>query len=116
MSGGHLCEAEAPTEATAETLLLPLQNEDIITEIWLLSKDKFDRAASTNTADVVSYVRPHNPLPPNKKPTLLGWFLFGGRGWIRTTEAESSRFTVCPLWPLGNSPKYLVGFFKQGLL
>ena len=26
------------------------------------------RAASTNTADVVGYVRPHNPLPPNKKP------------------------------------------------
>ena len=30
--------------------------------------------------------------------------LFGGRGWIRTTEAESSRFTVCPHWPLGNTP------------
>jgi hypothetical protein len=29
---------------------------------------------------------------------------YGGRGWIRTTEAISSRFTVCPLWPLGNSP------------
>ena len=29
--------------------------------------------------------------------------LFGGRGWIRTTEAESSRFTVCPHWPLGNT-------------
>ena len=29
---------------------------------------------------------------------------FGGRGWIRTTEAESSRFTVCPHWPLGNTP------------
>ena len=28
----------------------------------------------------------------------------GGRGWIRTTEAESSRFTVCPHWPLGNTP------------
>lgn len=27
----------------------------------------------------------------------------GGR-WIRTTEGEASRFTVCPLWPLGNSP------------
>ena len=27
----------------------------------------------------------------------------GGRGWIRTIEAESNRFTVCPLWPLGNS-------------
>ena len=30
--------------------------------------------------------------------------LFGGGRWIRTTEAISSRFTVCPLWPLGNSP------------
>ena len=29
---------------------------------------------------------------------------FYGRGWIRTTEAESSRFTVCPHWPLGNTP------------
>ena len=32
--------------------------------------------------------------------------LFGGSGWIRTTEATCNRFTVCPLWPLGNAPKY----------
>ena len=32
---------------------------------------------------------------------------FGGRGWIRTTEAESSRFTVCPHWPLGNTPIFI---------
>ena len=30
-------------------------------------------------------------------------FLSGGR-WIRTIEGIASRFTVCPLWPLGNSP------------
>ena len=29
---------------------------------------------------------------------------FNGRRWIRTTEASCSRFTVCPLWPLGNLP------------
>ena len=29
----------------------------------------------------------------------------GGGRWIRTIEAESNRFTVCPLWPLGNSSK-----------
>ena len=29
---------------------------------------------------------------------------FNGRRWIRTTEGSASRFTVCPLWPLGNSP------------
>ena len=27
----------------------------------------------------------------------------GGGGWIRTTEVVDNRFTVCPLWPLGNS-------------
>ena len=32
---------------------------------------------------------------------------FGGRGWIRTTEAESSRFTVCPHWPLGKAPIFI---------
>ena len=31
-------------------------------------------------------------------------FFLGGRWWIRTTEGEASRFTVCPLWPLGKSP------------
>ena len=30
----------------------------------------------------------------------------GGRGWIRTTEVSDDRFTVCSLWPLGNSPIY----------
>ena len=30
--------------------------------------------------------------------------LFGGSGWIRTTEVRDNRFTVCPLWPLGNAP------------
>ena len=33
-------------------------------------------------------------------------FDFGGGWWIRTTEGIASRFTVCPLWPLGKSPKY----------
>ncbi len=32
--------------------------------------------------------------------------LFGGSGWIRTTEVVDNRFTVCPLWPLGNAPIY----------
>ena len=34
-----------------------------------------------------------------------------GQRWIRTTEACCSRFTVCPLWPLGNLPIYLVDTF-----
>ena len=39
-----------------------------------------------------------------KKNDLLSQVVFfGGRRWIRTTEVTDNRFTVCPLWPLGNS-------------
>ena len=39
------------------------------------------------------------------KKHLLSQVLFsGGSGWIRTTEVTDNRFTVCPLWPLGNTP------------
>ena len=31
-------------------------------------------------------------------------YILNGQRWIRTTEASCSRFTVCPLWPLGNLP------------
>ena len=40
---------------------------------------------------------------PLKSSEINDFRLYGGRGWIRTTEATSNRFTVCPLWPLGNS-------------
>ena len=54
--------------------------------------------------ELLSY--PKKTKNPNPSPigNRFGFFLFGGRGWIRTTEAESSRFTVCPHWPLGNTP------------
>ncbi len=45
------------------------------------------------------------PSDKEKRPTEWLVSFLGGRGWIRTTEGEASRFTVCPLWPLGNSPK-----------
>ena len=37
---------------------------------------------------------------------IKAWLIpcFGGGGRIRTIEANRNRFTVCPLWPLGNSP------------
>ena len=37
-------------------------------------------------------------------PVDKSGFFVGGGGRIRTIEAIRSRFTVCPLWPLGNSP------------
>ena len=36
------------------------------------------------------------PIAPPRYIKLNGW------RWIRTTEISDSRFTVCPLWPLGN--------------
>jgi len=43
----------------------------------------------------------------NKKYSLTPLsYIFYGSGRIRTIEAESNRFTVCPLWPLGNTPIY----------
>ncbi len=39
----------------------------------------------------------------------------GGGRWIRTTEGIASRFTVCPLWPLGNSPVYTILELVDGL-
>ena len=42
-----------------------------------------------------------------KTPETIGLATVSGLGggwWIRTTEGEASRFTVCPLWPLGKSP------------
>ena len=46
-----------------------------------------------------------NPPFGSKKDTAKrDVFFVGGGGRIRTIEAKRSRFTVCPLWPLGNSP------------
>ena len=48
---------------------------------------------------------PFESTAVNKKDQAQSLILFvGGGRWIRTTEGIASRFTVCPLWPLGNSP------------
>ena len=46
-------------------------------------------------------------VPPQKRGQAFACPLFGGGRWIRTTEGIASRFTVCPLWPLGNSPIFI---------
>ena len=45
------------------------------------------------------------PSPKQKALAVASAFCFGGGWWIRTTEVSDNRFTVCPLWPLGKSPK-----------
>ena len=53
-----------------------------------------------------------HPFSPKQKAGPCPAFCFGGSGWIRTTEVSDNRFTVCPLWPLGNAPL----FFCAGTL
>ena len=48
-------------------------------------------------------------LPLSYTRILVSLYLVGGGWWIRTTESDANRFTVCPLWPLGNSPMYGAG-------
>ena len=43
-----------------------------------------------------------------KKALLTNAGLSAGWRWIRTTEISDSRFTVCPLWPLGNPSTFTV--------
>jgi hypothetical protein len=45
---------------------------------------------------------------PNSKP--------GGEGRIRTSEGIANRFTVCPLWPLGNLSDSKPSFFIECFL
>ena len=52
---------------------------------------------------VMSLIKTKNPNP-DPIGIKFGFLRFGGGRWIRTTESTANRFTVCPLWPLGNSP------------
>ena len=49
-------------------------------------------------------LRLHLPCKEKYRPSKRTIGIFGGGRWIRTIEGIASRFTVCPLWPLGNSP------------
>ena len=52
-----------------------------------------------------SSISPARRVDFTEKDLMLCIRSFSGGGrWIRTTEGSASRFTVCPLWPLGNSP------------
>ena len=51
-----------------------------------------------------------------KRDLLLVSLFFGGGRWIRTTEVTDNRFTVCPLWPLGNAPPYKIRSRNYGFV
>ncbi len=109
-------------ESTRPISLALLQNKNLSVlayaeAFWWARVDYASRAAKNSPlgcfcavfCDSAAAVRIHPCIPFSRqiKQKLrypLDTGVLGGRGWIRTTEAESSRFTVCPHWPLGNTP------------
>ena len=49
-------------------------------------------------------LRPSGYEPDELPDCSTPRYEINGWRWIRTTEAICSRFTVCPLWPLGKPP------------
>ena len=74
--------------------------------IWAYQKHKFLRVAGTGFEPVTFGLwarRASRLLHPAILYIVCRFLCFiTGWRWIRTTEAICSRFTVCPLWPLGN--------------
>ena len=66
--------------------------------------------SESSPASFRSHCSPHIFYTNKKTPTKSVYLLInGGSGWIRTIEVTDNRFTVCPLWPLGNAPIYGAG-------
>ena len=81
-------------EQTAEEWVRQMQARRKVPPAFLQPQNEISRIKTKNP----------NPLPIGIK---FGFLHCGGRGWIRTTEVDDGRFTVCSLWPLGNSSTYL---------
>ena len=58
-------------------------------------------------------LRPSGYEPDELPDCSTPRYEINGWRWIRTTEAICSRFTVCPLWPLGNPPIWSFTVFQQ---
>ena len=70
--------------------------------------------AVCGTANGYAALLPEQLPQHNKKTNHKGWsFCYGGGSWIRTSEVSDNRFTVCPLWPLGNSPIYCWSWWTE---
>ncbi len=78
----------------------------------VLPQQDFKSCASASSATpafpicTASYVQRLSLTSCLKMPSYRT--IHNGQRWIRTTEANCSRFTVCPLWPLGNLPIYQI--------
>ena len=89
----------------AEDCRGPRRNEPAAT--WRKRMDPLFCGKNTGRKTCHRPVRWDGPFGPilkmeTERP-LRSHSVSGGGGWIRTIEGKASRFTVCPLWPLGYS-------------
>ncbi len=89
----------------AEDCRGPRRNEPAAT--WRKRMDPLFCGKNTSRKTCHRPVRWDGPFGPilkmeTERP-LRRHSVSGGGGWIRTIEGKASRFTVCPLWPLGYS-------------
>ena len=80
-----------------------LANASFFASLMLASRQRHSKKERT-TFLFKQKCSPKTQPSTNKKGHPLVSFFVGGGWWIRTTEVSDNRFTVCPLWPLGNSP------------
>ena len=69
------------------------------------------REIMTTLCRATAKVKPTAKTKSKETAQSYGFSDFGGGEWIRTTEVVDNRFTVCPLWPLGNSPINVFNFW-----
>ena len=95
LSASHTIAKRAVTESWTQDLFLTKE----VLYHWAITAVRAENGTQTRDPQLgrlvlyqLSYFR-----------VLSGWW------WIRTTEARSSRFTVCPIWPLWKPPVLLIG-------
>ncbi len=98
------------SEVMACTIMKYFANAQSEVKCAIHARRHFTCRRHTSRTKVCLSCRKAHLVPPNKKDLPQQVFLFGGRGWIRTIEVRDNRFTVCPLWPLGNSPIFNLRF------
>ena len=98
------------------TVDLPFMHCELLPRVELGTSSLPRMRSTTELKQHKSERRDSNPRPPAWKASALSTELLSrerevssrlcGCGWIRTTEVEDSRFTVCPIWPLWNTPNF----------
>ena len=101
-SGHRLCRFCAIQQKKAAATSLP----QLFGGSWWIRKPRSKKQSAGLFFAVCGRPTCSNPTSSStkKNPQPKLRVLFGGSWWIRTTEALSSRFTVCPHWPLGKAP------------